>query len=101
MDQNYMDSLVPVMNKLKKEGYVTDFSFKGGELYSPVTKQYFSPDRLKIHNTYRFEGESNPADASILFSIETDTGEKGLMTDGYGTSANKDLQEFLDMIKNP
>lgn len=94
-----MDSLVSVMNKLKKEGYATDFTFSAGELYSPITNQYFTPERLKINDTYRFEGESNPADSSILFSLETDTGEKGLITDGYGTAANKDLQDFLDAIK--
>jgi hypothetical protein len=49
---------------------------------------------VKIVHFYRFEGESNPDDSSIMYAIECNNGEKEIV-DGYGTTADTDTANFM------
>mgnify|MGYP003651233956 FL=1 len=57
---------------------------------------------LEVIKYYRFEGMSDPDDNTILYVIETTTGEKGLLVDAYGMYAGnvpRDLVKKLKIIK--
>lgn len=55
----------------------------------------YSPHEVKIINFYRFEGESDPADMSILYAIETIDGERGVLVDAYGPYASRVTGDFI------
>lgn len=63
--------------------------------------KYYKPSDLTIIKTYRFEGESNPSDSSILYIIEANDGLKGYSLDAYGAYSNHDdkYDEFIRKIK--
>ena len=42
---------------------------------------------FEIVEFYRFEGDSNPSDESIVYGIESANGLKGILVSGYGISA--------------
>jgi hypothetical protein len=48
---------------------------------------------------YRFEGESNPSDSSIVYALESSDGEKGTLVDGYGTSSDTHVTHFMQQVK--
>jgi hypothetical protein len=48
---------------------------------------------------FRFEGESNPSDMSILFSVECDDGNRGTIVSSYGIYADTNLEEFMSKVK--
>ncbi|MFP4060900.1 MAG: phosphoribosylpyrophosphate synthetase [Bacteroidota bacterium] len=101
MDHNHhLDSLSEVMNNLREKGYNTDFYFKKGKLQSSESGKFYSPDQVKISDTFRFEGDSNPDDSSILYAIIVpETGEMGLLADAYGVSSNEDLNEYMQKVE--
>ncbi|WP_242926245.1 hypothetical protein [Pontibacter vulgaris] len=94
-------SLVNVLNRLKKDGYKTDFKVSGeGRLCNMEDKKEFSPEEVRIVDFYRFEGESDPSDMSILYAIETKSGMKGTISNSYGPYADQKVDSFLKQVED-
>lgn len=95
MDKVNMDSLVTVLAKVEKLGFHSQFEVNGKNMVSLKTGKHFLSHEVEIVHFYRFEGESNPEDSSILYAIEGNDGEKGTLVDGYGTAADPDTANFM------
>ncbi|TPG64639.1 hypothetical protein [Hymenobacter nivis] len=101
-DKEEERSLVNVEKKLSKDGYDQDFTVSEGRLHtmdSSTTKTY-APDEVTIVDFYRFEGESNPDDTSILYAIEANDGVKGTISSAYGVYADTDTDDFLKKVED-
>ncbi|MBC7921391.1 MAG: phosphoribosylpyrophosphate synthetase [Ferruginibacter sp.] len=88
-----------VMEDLRKGGYPCDFHMRGDEFVCADTDKAYQPNELVIVNTYRFEGESDPGDMTILYAIEAEDGSKGLCLDAYGSDSTPELDEFIKNVK--
>lgn len=93
--KNYRTPLSEKMDALKAEGYDQNFVFKNGALEIQDTDKSFSSSDLSLIREFRFEGESNPDDMSILYGIEMGDGTKGTISNAYGTYADGDLEAYL------
>ena len=62
--------------------------------------KYYEPEDLKIIKTFRFEGDSNPADSSIIYVIEAKDGLIGYSMDAYGMYTNHEANydEFIRKV---
>ncbi len=86
-----MTTLSEAMNSMRNKGYVNDFDvYEEGLIVKKNNKKY-SPENVIIKKVFRFEGDSNPDDMSILYAIESNDGDKGLLVDAYGLYANNEL----------
>lgn len=93
--------MVAILSKLNKEGFKTDFRVtEDGHLCTLDGKQSFTPDQVQIVNFYRFEGETNPDDMSILYVIETSTGTRGTISDAYGLYADETIENFMKQVED-
>lgn len=99
MEKINMDSLVIVLAKVEKLGFRSQFEVNGKNLVSLKTNKHFLSNEIKIIHFYRFEGESNPDDSSIMYAIECKDGEKGTLIDGYGTAADTETTNFMLNVK--
>lgn len=63
-------------------------------------KESFGPEQVRIVDHYRFEGESNPDDMSILYAVETTTGLKGTISNSYGPYADENVDTFLKQVED-
>lgn len=97
--KNELETMVSIMQKLEKEGFVTQFKASEKGLESLATGRVYQPSEVKIDSFYRFEGESDPEDNSVLYAIITHDGEKGTLTDGYSNSSDLRVGEFLRKVK--
>ncbi|MFA0962622.1 hypothetical protein AB9P05_12545 [Roseivirga sp. BDSF3-8] len=93
--KNFRTPLSEKMDTLKSEGYDKNFVFKKDTLYLQDTENSFAASDLKQIREFRFEGESNPGDMSILYAIETSDGTKGTISNAYGTYADNGLENYL------
>lgn len=100
MSQHNLKTLVEVLNDLKDQDYTTDFNFVNGQLAALGSTEKYSSEDVVIKEEFRFEGESNPADSSILYALETSDGTKGTLVDSYGAESHTDLEEFLKKADN-
>jgi len=88
MKESY-GTLSETINGLKEEGYTFDFNIREDCLVCQQNNATLSPEDFEIDKAYRFEGESNPDDASILYAISSSKFDvKGLLVNGYGISSD-------------
>lgn len=94
-----MSSLWQVMETLRTRGYTHDFKMAdNGKLLCGDT-ECLEPHDVYIERVYRFEGDSDPGDMSVLYAIHTHSGKKGLYVDGYGASSSNEGPAFLNFIR--
>lgn len=94
---NEMRTLSQVLEKLRLKRKDIEFKQEGSCFVTGNGKRY-KPEDLTIIKTYRFEGESDPSDSSILYVIEANDGSTGYSIDAYGVYTNHD-QEYDEMIR--
>jgi len=98
-EKTEMKTLVSCLNSLLKSGFEVQFKVSGGKLKSLATEKLYTPEEVKVSNFYRFEGESDPADNSILYAIETISGEKGTLVDAYGPYSDATVTRFIQQVE--
>lgn len=97
---NEMKTMSQVMEKMRLKRQDNEFKIEDGAFITGNGK-YYQPEDLTIIKTYRFEGESDPSDSSILYVIEANDGLTGYSIDAYGVYSNheQDYDEFIRKIK--
>jgi len=97
-DLPYMKSLSLCINRMVLDGYNLDFKVEEEKLMALSTGNTYEPAEVLIKNFFRFEGQSDPDDNSILYVIETTDGGKGTLVDAYGAYADQDVTDFFKKI---
>lgn len=82
------DTMVEAINGLQKRGFTHDFNFENDCLQCKSIDGVYQLDEFKILEHHRFEGASDPGDLSEIYAIQTVSGIKGILTDGYGISSS-------------
>jgi hypothetical protein len=96
-----MNSLSMVMSKAVKNGYTESFKVTGKGLAAQSDLEHtYTPEQIQVINFYRFEGESDPADNSIMYQIETSDGLKGVLVDAYGPYADEKTNVFMQQVED-
>ncbi|GAA4391096.1 hypothetical protein [Hymenobacter koreensis] len=101
-DKEQERSLVNVERKLNADGFTTDFTVTEGRLCTmdDASSRTYGPDEVTIVDFYRFEGESNPDDMSILYAIETHDGIRGTISNAFGTYGDERIDAFLRQVED-
>ncbi|WP_308992425.1 phosphoribosylpyrophosphate synthetase [Mariniflexile litorale] len=93
------DTLTEAINSKQTEGYTFDFNLKSSILECKTLNKTFKPNEFNVDVFYRFEGDSNPDDSSILYAIQTACGIKGLLVDAYGVYSDSLTAEMIQKLK--
>jgi hypothetical protein len=81
-------------------GYSENFKMIANGLTTEDEKSVYTPADIKITNFYRFEGNSNTDDNSILYLIETADRKKGVLIDAYGVYADTLISNFVQQVED-
>lgn len=93
-------TLSETINGLIKLGYTHDFNIHQECLICNQTKTVLQPSDFKIDKVYRFEGESNPEDQSILYAISSNKlGIMGTLVNGYGISSDEETSKLIEKLQ--
>jgi hypothetical protein len=96
--KHILETMVSVMQKLEDEGYNVQFQATADGLVSLKSNKIYQPGEVKVENFYRFEGESNPDDSSIVYAIAAGN-EKGTLTDSYGQYSDEYVAGFIKLVE--
>lgn len=97
--ENY-DTLVEAINGLRKQGYTEDFNLKQDCIECVGIDLKLYHDDFHIDKYFRFEGQTDPSDESIIYAISSDKFKvKGVLVNGYGISSEPLTNEMLDKLK--
>jgi hypothetical protein len=82
--KNYTSPAV-AMDDLRKRGYKADFTMSSFCLYCGDLDMRLNPDEFKVDEEYRFDGDINDEEDTIVVAITSTSGIKGVLVDGYGS----------------
>lgn len=93
-------TLSETMNQLRKEGYTEDFNLMQDCLECRNGRFKVFANEFKVDKYFRFEGESNPSDAAILYAISSDNYNlKGVLVNAYGIYSEPVTDEMLEKLE--
>jgi hypothetical protein len=99
MNENF-GTLSETINGLISLGYTHDFNVKEECLVCHLSNVTLSPDDFQIDKVYRFEGDSNPDDQSILYAISSvEFDVKGVLVNGYGISSDDETDRLIEKLQ--
>jgi len=91
----HMTTLTSVLEKIRIKGYDHEFKWTP-EGFTIGSGKFYQPEDLFIIRVYRFEGESDPGDESIVYIIKANDELIGYSLDMYGMYSNHDNEEGYD-----
>lgn len=93
-------TLSETMNDLRGQGYTEDFNLRQNCLECGKIMLSLSADDFKVDQFFRFEGETDPSDESILYAISSERfGIKGLLVNGYGIYSESLTDDMVARLK--
>lgn len=93
-------TLSQTLDGLKLQGYTIDFNVREECLVCPQHDIMLSPDEFHIDKVYRFEGETDPDDQSIVFAISSPKFKaKGVLVNGYGIFADETASKLIEKLQ--
>jgi hypothetical protein len=98
MSNNQYSNLATAVNELLKKGFTRNFFInKNGQLEEHKGKCYSSSE-VELVEFHRFDGMTNPSDDSILYAVNTSSGEKGIVVDSYGSNGSELTSKFMNKV---
>ncbi len=92
------DTVAEAVDGLKQRGYNIDFNLEADKIICTKTPLVLKPADFEITEVYRFEGESDPADEAVVYAIESRKGQKGVLVNGFGVSAETIGEEMVKKL---
>jgi hypothetical protein len=93
------DTVTEAVNGLKQRGYTIDFNLEADQISCKETPLALRAAEFEITEVYRFEGDSDPGDEAIVYAIESKNGQKGVLVNGFGISADEVGEEMIEKLK--
>lgn len=93
-----MKSVIEIIEQLRNEGYINDFSIKNDTILDDSGKKSYRPEDLIIERIERYEGDSNPSDNAVIYVLTAKDGTKGILVDSYGAYADPKLAKIIGDI---
>jgi hypothetical protein len=80
-----METVSEALRRLTAAGYTDDYRAEVQGLRSQTSGTVHAPDRFRVDEVVRFEGDSDPSDESAVFALTLEVdGTKGTYTVAYG-----------------
>ena len=80
-----METVSEALQRLTAAGYTDDYRAEAQGLRSQSSGTSHPPDRFRVDEIVRFEGDSDPSDESAIFALTLEPdGTKGTYTVAYG-----------------
>jgi len=90
------DTVTEAVKGLRERGFTKDFNLRENCIVCDADK--YHPEDFEIVEVYRFEGDSDPADEAVVYAIESNKGDRGVLVSGYGISADEMTSEMAKKL---
>jgi hypothetical protein len=76
------------LDLLNEQGFTYDFNLHEEDIAK-------NPSKYEIVHIYRYEGDSNPDDAAVVFGIKSTSGKKGVFVTGFAANSVSEAAQIL------
>ena len=93
------NTLTETMEALREEGYTEDFNLKENYIESQSGNFQILHHEFEIDKFFRFEGDTDPADESILYAISSAKYNlKGVLVNAFGIYSDPVADELMKKL---
>lgn len=86
----YESTVADAIAHFTAHGYTGGFRAEGVTLRDVVTGRTYRPERLRIDELRRFEGESDPGDSAVVFALSDSEGQaRGTYVVAFGPEMDR------------
>lgn len=86
---------------LRQQGYTDDVDIEGPTLACARTQQSYTLENVIVDHTFRFEGDSDPADEAIVLGLRyPDTDMKATLVSAFGPDADPATAAFFSRLRS-
>lgn len=71
------------LDELKELGFTYDYNINQEDIIK-------KPAEHQVKHVYRYEGDSDPGDSSIVYGITSSSGKKGVFVAGFSAKTNNE-----------
>ncbi len=93
------ETLSEAVNDLIKRGFTRDFKICADGIECLILQLRLPPDQFEIIEFYRFDGQTDPSDEAIVYAIQSHTGIKGILINGYGIYSDSISDAMLEKLR--
>jgi hypothetical protein len=79
------------LDELNEKGFTYDFNLHEEDIVK-------NPNNYEIKYIYRYEGNSDPGDESIVYGIQYSSGKKGVFVAGFSANSTTEAAQALILI---
>jgi hypothetical protein len=91
-----METEQQAIARLRAAGYEYEFEMVEDGIRCPECDQVVAPEEVRIDETVRFEGSSNPSDEAVVFALSSGPcGHKGTLTSAFGPSVGGEVADVF------
>ncbi len=100
MQAHNYSTLSEAIAGLKQKGYTEDLNLKENCLECKSKGFKIVASDFEVDAVYRFEGDSNPGDSSVMYAITSKKyALKGVLVDAYGAYADPVTSEMIEKLR--
>jgi len=94
------DTLTEAITALRQRGYGLDYNLTDAGAECVQVTETLLPEQLKVEETYRFEGDSNPDDNMVLYALQSrlNAANKGLLVAAFGPYVETQAADFIQRL---
>lgn len=94
--KSHYGTVTEALKAFREQGFTHDFNLEFDHISCDAGK--FHAEDFDIVDLYRYEGNSDPGDESVVYAIQSKSGAKGVLVTGYGTSSDEISPEILKKL---
>lgn len=84
-------TVLEALNDLKEKGFHHDFNLH----YESIKE---NPDDYSVEHVYRYEGDSDPDEESVVYGIISSSGKKGVFVAGFSANSDYEASQILEKL---
>jgi len=85
---------------LSEMGWVHNAVLADGKLRCNDTQESYEAEALALQGSFRFEGQSDPEDMSVIYALQAVNGTKLLVIDAFGPYGDPLTAGFMESVKD-
>lgn len=94
------ETVTDAVTLLAADGFDTNFTLEEAIARCDACNGRHDPAQLVVRRTFRFEGNTDPADESIVLGVECPTCHvRGVIVSAYGPEAEPQLLALLERLE--
>ena len=84
-------TVLEALDDLKEKGFTHDFNLHAEDIKT-------NPKEFNVAHVYRYEGDSDPDEESVVYGINSNSGKKGVFVSGFSANSDNEAAHILEKL---